>query len=522
MLLHAVDSQAPVKPCLQRLLEERYRAHRYGRPLSRASVSLVGWADRERDALSRGLEDFLPRRRPSDFISRTSPDRVDLVLPETDLAGAWKVSIRLRSHLLSCGRLDGCRPILEKGAISVEEIFGAPETPLFAWSPKAPCSNLPERLREERFRSDRNDRPFSLILISLDRFRNGTRPALLDAVDRFSRSNRLSDAWGWTADGSLALVLPETNEEGGQRAAARLVDLLEEAGAWKPGTGKPCAPPCSIHEYPKILKKTLFVALAGNAGPAVPPERSTGPRTVRPEPASRSLDTPTLCEQICSGRHPRIRSALCRLDEVARRGLDLAVILAGALLAVPLMLFVALLVKLSSNGPVLFRQRRVGRNGVPFTLFKFRTMHHNCDQRVHRDYVTRYIQNQAEPCRRDGQEYFKLVDDPRVTRLGAFLRRTALDELPQLINVLRGEMSLVGPRPPIDYEVERYETWQLRRVLEVKPGITGLWQVLGRSTTRFDQQVRLDLRYVGQQSLVLNLWILFKTIRVVLQRQGGF
>jgi lipopolysaccharide/colanic/teichoic acid biosynthesis glycosyltransferase len=210
------------------------------------------------------------------------------------------------------------------------------------------------------------------------------------------------------------------------------------------------------------------------------------------------------------------------LDTLTRRGADLAGAVFGLVALSPVMLGIALLIKLSSPGPVLFRQRRVGRNGKEFCFLKFRTMYHQCDQNLHRDYVTRLIEKRAETYEADGACYYKLVQDPRVTPLGKFLRTTSLDELPQFINVLKGEMSLVGPRPPIGYEVERYQTWQLRRILEAKPGITGLWQVCGRSCTTFDEQVRLDLQYVENQSLWLNVRIMAQTFRAVFSTRGAF
>src|SRR5262249_22662698 len=147
------------------------------------------------------------------------------------------------------------------------------------------------------------------------------------------------------------------------------------------------------------------------------------------------------------------------------------------LFCAPLMLAIALAVKLTSRGPVLFRQTRIGRYGAPFTFIKFRTMYHGNDVKVHQEFVMRFIKGQIEPV----TTQYKLKSDPRVTRLGVLLRKTSLDELPQFLNVLLGDMSLVGPRPPIPYELESYQLWHRRRVIDVKPGITGLWQVTGRS-----------------------------------------
>ena len=185
----------------------------------------------------------------------------------------------------------------------------------------------------------------------------------------------------------------------------------------------------------------------------------------------------------------------------------------------PLFVVIALLVKASSKGPVFFRQQRVGHYGRCFTFLKFRSMHMGNDPSVHKEYVTRLINGVAEqkPSSGSGQGVYKLVNDHRITRVGKFLRKSSLDELPQLLNVLRGEMSLVGPRPSIPYEVAAYQTWHRRRVLEVKPGMTGLWQVKGRNRIKFDEMVRLDLQYAKQWSPWLDLKILLHTPSAVLK-----
>ena len=192
----------------------------------------------------------------------------------------------------------------------------------------------------------------------------------------------------------------------------------------------------------------------------------------------------------------------------------------------PAFLIIALAIKVSSKGPVFFRQRRVGQHGKPFTFLKFRSMYIDNDPLVHKDYVTKLIAGQAQrnPSNGngDGAGVYKLTNDSRVTRVGVFLRRTSLDELPQVLNVLRGEMSLVGPRPAIPYEVAAYQTWHRRRVLEVKPGITGLWQVNGRSRVKFDEMVRLDLRYAKTWSPWLDIKILLCTPRAVWLGEGAY
>ncbi len=208
---------------------------------------------------------------------------------------------------------------------------------------------------------------------------------------------------------------------------------------------------------------------------------------------------------------------------VAKRTMDVLGSTFGLLISFPLFLAIALAIRVSCKGPVFFRQQRVGQYGKSFVFLKFRSMYVDNDAGIHKEYVSQLISGRAErkPCNGKSQGVYKLTNDPRVTSLGALLRRTSLDELPQLYNVLRGDMSLVGPRPPIPYEVEAYETWHRRRVLEAKPGITGLWQVNGRSRVGFDDMVRLDVRYATTQSLWLDIRILMRTPRAVILGEGA-
>jgi lipopolysaccharide/colanic/teichoic acid biosynthesis glycosyltransferase len=211
-----------------------------------------------------------------------------------------------------------------------------------------------------------------------------------------------------------------------------------------------------------------------------------------------------------------------RLLLIMKRCID---ILGGSLLALfclPICIAIVIAIKLTSKGPVLFRQKRVGQYGKSFTFLKFRSMYANNDHSVHKEFVTKLINNQVE--RQAGQEnevVYKLTTDRRITPLGKFLRRTSLDELPQFLNVLKGDMSLVGPRPPIPYELAAYQTWHRRRLLEVKPGITGLWQVTGRSIVGFDDMVRLDLRYAMSWTPILDLKILLHTPLAVVRGSGA-
>lgn len=194
------------------------------------------------------------------------------------------------------------------------------------------------------------------------------------------------------------------------------------------------------------------------------------------------------------------------------------------MLLAPLFVAIALAVKFSSKGPVFFRQQRVGRFGKTFTFLKFRSMYTNNDVSVHKEFVTRMIASGAGQTSQSGEkkDVFKITNDKRVTRVGKLLRRTSLDELPQFLNVLMGDMSLVGPRPPIPYELAAYQTWHRRRLLGVKPGITGLWQVLSRSSVQFDEMVRLDLRYASTWTPWLDIKILLRTPLAVIKGSGAY
>lgn len=202
-----------------------------------------------------------------------------------------------------------------------------------------------------------------------------------------------------------------------------------------------------------------------------------------------------------------------------KRVMDIAGSSLALIFCAPVFVAITIAIKVSSKGPVLFRQQRVGQHGQCFTFLKFRSMYCNNDASAHKEYVKKLIAGQAtrEPSNGNGDGVYKLTSDKRITRVGKFLRRTSLDELPQFVNVLKGDMSLVGPRPAIPYEVAAYQTWHRRRVLEVKPGITGLWQVNGRNRIKFDEMVRLDLQYAKSWSPWLDFKILFRTPRAVLR-----
>jgi lipopolysaccharide/colanic/teichoic acid biosynthesis glycosyltransferase len=212
----------------------------------------------------------------------------------------------------------------------------------------------------------------------------------------------------------------------------------------------------------------------------------------------------------------RINSSYLR----AKRMLDLFFSLLILLPLCFLIMIVAIAIRLDSEGPIFFRQKRLGLNGVVFNIYKFRSMYVNCDDSRHRETIAQYMNGQKLSENAGADLSYKQVDDPRVTRVGRFLRKTSIDELPQFFNVLRGEMTLVGPRPPLPYEVELYSPRDLLR-LSGKPGLTGTWQIYGRSRVPFQRMVDMDIDYLRQQSLQLDLKLIALTVPVMIKGSGG-
>lgn len=212
----------------------------------------------------------------------------------------------------------------------------------------------------------------------------------------------------------------------------------------------------------------------------------------------------------------RFENVICKirfaLFPAEKRSIDVVLSGIGLMLLSPLLLIVAGLIKLESKGPALFKQERIGLYGEPFTILKFRSMRSDAEA------VRAELEAQNES---DSGVIFKMKRDPRITRVGAIIRKTSMDELPQLLNVLRGDMSLVGPRPPLASEVAQYSRSDRAR-LSALPGITCLWQVAGRSDIPFDKQVQLDVRYIERQSVWLDLVVLVKTIPAVLKARGAY
>jgi lipopolysaccharide/colanic/teichoic acid biosynthesis glycosyltransferase len=335
-----------------------------------------------------------------------------------------------------------------------------------------------DAIGRERKRADRFEEAFVVLLVMLDRRLN--QSSLPKVVEAMSALQPGADVIGWFERDSVLGLLRSVDARDAGSAASALADAFRrELARCLPTDQADC---CSI----------LCEPYSSGVGAMAP---------VLVQPVSR-----------------RRRWARA-VGAGAKRLLDIAGSVTALVLFAPVFLGAAAIVKLTSSGPVFFRQKRVGEAGQPFTMFKFRTMQVNCDPGIHKQYVEGFIQ--AAPTATQGAAPFKIVNDPRLTPVGSFLRRSSIDELPQLWNVLRGEMSLVGPRPPLPYEVARYKRWHHRRVLEAKPGMTGLWQVKGRSRTTFDDMVRLDLRYAANSSVWTDCKILLATPKAVLSGKGA-
>ena len=351
--------------------------------------------------------------------------------------------------------------------------------------------NFHRMIMLERKRSERSQRPFVLLLIDTGHGYPGDRQdrVLLNMLSALQGATRETDVTGWYKTGSsVGIMFTEIVLDNN----AVLSTILSRIGAVLRDR-------LDTDQFSRI--KFSFHVF---------PDDWDSQDTDRPS-------NPTLYPDL------EKRQESNRLGRATKRLIDVLGSLLLLTMLSPVFLVVAAAIKLNSRGPVLFRQKRIGEHGTPFTFLKFRSMYTNNDPSEHEEYVRQLIAGQAEkkPADGNGEGVFKLTNDPRITLVGKILRRSSLDELPQLINVLRGEMSLVGPRPPVPYEVEAYATWHRRRLLEAKPGITGLWQVHGRSRVEFDDMVRLDLRYARDCSPLLDLKILLQTPKAVMGGDGA-
>ena len=343
----------------------------------------------------------------------------------------------------------------------------------------------------ERRRAERSGKPFVLMLLDANLEYGSAAVILEEAAEVIMASKRETDLAGWYKKSDiLGVIFTEVSIEGERPLTEILRTKFETALAKDLGREKAAKIAISLHVFPEIWDRndSDWVADA-----KLYPDLNRG-------------------------------NSRKRMPLVIKRVMDVAGSAALLLALSPLLAAIAAIIKLTSKGPVIFEQERLGRFGARFKCLKFRTMFTNNDPKIHQEFIQQFISGKEE-CGKENesqQAVYKIINDPRVTPIGAFLRKTSLDELPQFWNVLRGEMSLVGPRPPVPYEFEIYDIWHRRRVLDIKPGVTGLWQVSGRSRTRFDDMVRLDLRYCQTWSLWLDLKILISTPRAVFGGDGAY
>ena len=343
----------------------------------------------------------------------------------------------------------------------------------------------------ERKRTDRSRRCFVLMLLESESLLKGVKKseALNNIVDALSSSTRETDIKGWYKDGSvIGVIFTEIGDASGGAVANALLNKVTNALCGTLTIGQINELSLSFHVYPED---------SGEQGP--------------PSSVDSAL-YPDLDHVVKSTKR----------YQHLKRLMDIAGSLLAIVLLSPVFLIVAALIKLTSKGPVLFQQERLGQYGNRFTFLKFRSMYVHNDHTIHKEYIQRFIAAKANNGYCDERTVYKLTSDPRITRLGRILRKTSLDELPQFLNVLRGNMSLVGPRPPVRYEFKAYDIWHRRRLLAAKPGITGLWQIRGRSRVTFDEMVRLDLQYAAARSLWLDIEILLKTPRAVMTGEGAY
>ena len=343
----------------------------------------------------------------------------------------------------------------------------------------------------ERRRSERGQKRFVLAILEVreaiaGKHKNRTLARITEALAKVTRETDIIGCF--VEDGMIGLIGTEIGQATPKQVEERLSEKFQAAFLDALGKEKASQPFVSFHFFPEEWKDGGVNHSANNA--------------LYPDLSRRE-------------KSRKFALGMKRAMDIVGSATALAVLS-------PLYGVIALGIKLTSKGPVLFRQKRLGQYGKKFTVLKFRSMRTDCDSRIHQEYVSQFIAGQVSGDRPVGEKpVFKIQKDPRITPIGRILRKTSLDELPQFWNVLVGDMSLVGPRPPVEYEFKAYDIWHRRRVLEIKPGITGLWQVEGRSRTHFDDMVRLDLKYARGWTLWLDLKILLQTPGAVVSGEGA-
>jgi lipopolysaccharide/colanic/teichoic acid biosynthesis glycosyltransferase len=333
-------------------------------------------------------------------------------------------------------------------------------------------------LRLEQRRTERTGRAFLLVLISGEELQNNLGEAPEGGViASISACIRETDVFGWYEQPTtLGLLMTEIGD-----ASTNVIESI-------------------VRKISIVLQRSLSVDVYCRVALIV---------RVFPNESEDRVFSVDLTQ----------RGAAFWVDRGLKRTIDVVGSLAALIVLSPVFLVIAILVKCTSKGSIFFCKKRLGQHGREFSFYKFRTMFANNDPDIHREFVAKLISGAADAGQNDG--LYKLKNDPRITPIGRFLRRSSLDELPQFFNVLLNDMSLVGPRPPLPYEYEKYCNWHRRRVLELKPGITGLWQVEARSLTTFDEMVRIDIRYAKARNFWLDLQIMLRTPAAMIFGRGA-
>jgi lipopolysaccharide/colanic/teichoic acid biosynthesis glycosyltransferase len=374
-------------------------------------------------------------------------------------------------------------------------------------------------LERERCRSDRSGLPFALVSFEAKSpDMNGNYAEKLTHV--LCSRIRTTDEIGWIDHKHIGLVLYNTEKEG----AMSFITALEEAISDKASN-----PDCRVYIYPADRGAKGHHDGSAQQGKIDNDSNEDGSlnngelKNNLQSNSDKSIfrSSLTSSNNFTEAAHD-ISPLLSRKIPVWKRAADIVGSLVGLIVLSPVMLLTAIAIKLDSKGPIIFRQVRIGSEGKTFSFFKFRSMYDDCDQTVHQEHIEKLSNGEAGLVQQDDCDYssYKLDNDERVTKVGKFLRRTSLDEFPQLINVLKGEMSLVGPRPYPVYQEEISTIWQRYRIM-VRPGITGLAQVDGRYGKSYIDAYRLDLQYIKSFSFWLDIKILFKTIRMVISARGA-
>ncbi len=370
-------------------------------------------------------------------------------------------------------------------------------------------------MARERARADRNSHEFSVIILALGNQAESRVLSRRVAQTLFQRV-RFTDDAGWLDHQHLGLVLPETSASGAHKLANDLCMLLAESlpdvtyeiitypSDWfgENGSGRHRSADFQSADQASPQRSAAIASFV---------ERRKDHENFLS--AQELSDAPTLeTETALAG----LQRFFIRPLPLWKRLMDIAGAFVGIILLAPVLLLIALAIKLNSPGPALFLQKRIGQGNRPFMMYKFRSMTIGASEELHRQHLDELVAG------KNSNGIFKLTNDPRMTAVGRFIRKWSLDELPQLLNVLKGEMTLVGPRPEPCYASANYSRWYHRRALEMKPGITGLWQIEGRSRVPYEEMIRMDLRYCQSLSLWNDVKLLCRTFKAVFSHAGAY